>query len=78
MLRSGRMSMMRVASEETNSRSCETKISVPLYFSSAVLSDSDRFHVEVIGRLVHQQDVVPQQHQLAEQHAAPVRRPRLH
>jgi hypothetical protein len=31
--------MMRVASEETNSRSCETKTSVPVYLSSAVLSD---------------------------------------
>jgi hypothetical protein len=29
-----------VASDETNSRSCETKTSVPLNFSSAVLSDS--------------------------------------
>ena len=32
--------MMRVASEETNSRSCETKTRVPEYLSSAVLSDS--------------------------------------
>src|SRR2546425_11348592 len=32
--------MMRVASDETNSRSCETKTRVPEYLSSAVLSDS--------------------------------------
>ena len=36
----GLSSMMRVASEDTNSRSCDTKISVPVYLSSAVLSDS--------------------------------------
>ncbi len=32
--------MMRVAREATNSRSCETKISVPAYFSRAICSDS--------------------------------------
>src|SRR5690606_28542100 len=36
----GLSSITRVASEETNSRSCDTKSSVPGYFSSAVLSDS--------------------------------------
>jgi hypothetical protein len=63
-------SKTRVDSEETNSRSCETKISVPGNFSRPEFSDFDRFHVEVVGRFVHQQHVRPRQHQLAEQHAA--------
>ncbi len=64
------ISSTRVASDDTNSRSCDTKISVPSYFSSAMLQRLDRFHVHVVGRLVHQQHVMAAQHQLAVDHAA--------
>ena len=44
------ISRMRVASDETNSRSCETKIRVPVYFSSAMLSDSiDSMSMWLVG-----------------------------
>ena len=36
----GWISMMRLASPLTNSRSCDTKTSVPGYFSSPICSDS--------------------------------------
>jgi hypothetical protein len=62
--------MMRVASDDTNSRSWETKTRVPVKIVEAGVEGLDGFHVQVVGRLVHQQHVGAQQHQLAEQHAA--------
>ena len=65
-----RISRMRVASEETNSRSCETKTSVPLNFSSAVLSDSiDSMSRWLVGSSMTSTFGL-HQHQLAEDHAA--------
>ena len=45
-----RISSTRVASEDTNSRSCDTNIRVPAYFSRAMFRDSmDSISIWLVG-----------------------------
>ena len=60
---------MRVARRETKWRSWLTKRTVPLNFEQAVEQPLDRLDVEVVGRLVEHQHVVPAEHQLRQQEA---------
>jgi hypothetical protein len=57
-----------VASDETNSRSCETKIKRSLELLERSIERLDRFHVEVVGGFVEDQHVRSHEHQLAEDH----------
>jgi hypothetical protein len=65
---------MRVASSETNQRSCETKITVPSKELQGLDQRAIALQVEVVGGLVEHQHVGPLHHQPQKISARPRRR----